>query len=131
MVMLYLCLAPCGRRFSVDAWLRPRKGPLLGVPHPELSTSATIATRLIQVHLALLVAMMGLSQLSSDVWWDGWGIWFLITRQESRLVDFTWLESTPLAIDLWTHGLVVSSNWCFRCWCGCRWPGRWCWDLAC
>jgi hypothetical protein len=107
MVMLYLCLAPCGRRFSIDALLAAHKGPLLGVGHPQLSTAATIVTRLIQVHLALLVAMMGFSQLGGDVWWNGLGMWFLITREQSRLVDFTWLHATPKAIDFWSHAVVL------------------------
>ncbi len=107
MVMLYLCVAPCGRRFSVDALLAARKGTLLGVPHAPLSTTATISTRLIQIHMALLVGMMGFSQLGGDVWWNGGGIWFLITRHESRLVDFTWLETSPLVIDFWTHVVIA------------------------
>ncbi len=35
-VMLYLCLAPCGQRFSIDAWLAARKGTLLGGAPPGL-----------------------------------------------------------------------------------------------
>jgi len=105
MLMLYLCVAPCGRRFSLDAWLASRKGAAYDGRKP--ATGATVATRLIQVHLAMLIATMGLSQLSSGIWWDGWGLWFLITRQESRLVDFTWLEASPLAVDFWTHLVVV------------------------
>jgi hypothetical protein len=107
MVMLYLCLAPCGRRYSIDAVLKARKASVAIIPRSELSTVATIATRLIQVHLALLVAMMGLSQLGGDVWWNGLGMWFLITREQSRLVDFTWLHTSPLAIDFWTHAVVL------------------------
>ena len=106
MVMLYLCLAPCGRRFSIDALLSARQGRLTADPRGDLSTAATIAARLIQVHLALLVAMMGLSQLGGDVWWNGLGMWFLITRGQSRLVDFTWLHGTPQLVDLWTHAVV-------------------------
>lgn len=105
-VMLYLCLAPCGARFSLDAWRAARKHPLRSARQLPLSTTATIAARLIQVHLALLVAMMAFSQLSDGVWWNGVGIWFLITREQSRLVDFTGLASSPLLVDLWTHVLV-------------------------
>jgi hypothetical protein len=112
MVMLYLCLAPCGRRFSIDALLAARKARPAADPRGELSTMATIATRLIQVHLALLVAMMGLSQLAGDVWWNGLGMWFLITREQSRLVDFTWLHTKPYLIDFWTH-VVVLFELCF------------------
>jgi hypothetical protein len=107
MVMLYLCLAPCGRRVSIDALLKARKAPAASPGSSELSTAATIATRLIQVHLALLVAMMGLSQLGGDVWWNGLGMWFLITREQSRLVDFTWLHTSPLVIDFWSHVVVL------------------------
>jgi hypothetical protein len=106
MVMLYLCFAPCGRRFSLDALLAARKDPRAADSRGELSTTATIATRLIQVHLALVVAMMGLSQLGGDVWWNGLGMWFLIVRGQSRLVDFTWLHTTPQLVDLWTHAVV-------------------------
>lgn len=107
MVLLYLCLAPCGRRFSIDAVLRARKSRPPGAPQPQPSTMATIATRLMQVHLALLIAMMGFSQLAGEVWWNGLGIWFLITREQSRLVDFTWLHTSPLVIDFWTHLVVL------------------------
>jgi hypothetical protein len=108
MLLLYLCLAPCGRRFSIDAWLSARAGgTLVGLPQPELATTATIATRLIQVHLALLVAMMAFSQLAGEVWWSGTGMWWLITRSQSRLVDFTWLESSPKIVDFWSHALVL------------------------
>ncbi|MEX0677279.1 MAG: hypothetical protein WD063_09400 [Pirellulales bacterium] len=107
MVMLYLCLAPCGRRFSIDALILARKGTTPAIPPSELSTAATIATRLIQVHLAMLVAMMGLSQLGGEVWWNGLGMWYLITREQSRLVDFTWLHGSPLVIDFWSHAVVL------------------------
>ncbi len=109
MLLCYLCLAPCGRRFSLDHWLARRKD---SSPHEdpttdELSTGATIATRLIQVHLALWVAMMGFAKLTGDTWWSGLGMWWLIARQESRLVDFSWLHATPKLIDLWSHAVVL------------------------
>ena len=109
MVMCYLCLAPCGRRFSLDHWLarRAERNTPTRMDNSESSTSATIATRLIQVHLALLILMMGFSKLSGEPWWNGMGAWLLIARQESRLVDFTWLHATPKAIDLWTHAIVA------------------------
>ncbi|HEV3138013.1 MAG TPA: hypothetical protein VGZ26_08910 [Pirellulales bacterium] len=110
MVMCYLCLAPCGRRFSLDR-LSARRAALAGpagqAANQDLSTSATIATRLIQVHLALLVAMMGFSKLLGEVWWSGGGVWWLIARPESRSLDLTWLYATPKVIDFWTHAVVL------------------------
>ncbi len=104
MLLLYLCLAPCGRRFSLDAWLAGRKGkrPV----EAEMFTTATISTRLIQIHLCLLVLMMAFSQLSGEAWWSGDGIWFLITRPQSRLIDLTGLESSPFAVDFLSHLLI-------------------------
>lgn len=110
MVMLYLCLAPCGRRFSIDAVMArsaQRVSLLPRDPASELSTMATIATRLIQVHLALVVAMMAFSKLGGEVWWLGTGVWWLASRAESRLVDLTWLAKTPKLLDAWTHLIVL------------------------
>jgi energy-converting hydrogenase Eha subunit E len=102
MVMCYLCLAPCGRRYSLDRLLARR-----AAVDQDLSASATIATRLIQIHLALLVAMMGFSKLLGEVWWSGGGVWWLIARPESRSLDLTWLYATPKVIDFWTHAVVL------------------------
>ncbi len=109
MVLLYLCLAPSGRYFSVDAWLARRKRPSVADPDAanRPSTFATIATRLIQVHLALLIAMMGFSKINSEVWWIGTGMWWLMARPESRLVDVTGLYRWPKLIDAWTHVIVL------------------------
>jgi len=109
MVMCYLCLAPCGRRFSLDHWLalRAARNSHARTSTNELSTSATIATRLIQVHLALIILMMGFSKLSGEPWWNGMGAWLLIAREDSRLVDFTWLHTTPKLFDFWTHAIVA------------------------
>jgi hypothetical protein len=112
MVMLYLCLAPCGQQYSIDAWRAARAraaepNALAEAPGATLSTTATIATRLIQLNLALLVGMMAFSQLSGEVWWLGTGTWWLIARSESRLVDLTDLYAWPKLIELWTHAVVL------------------------
>jgi hypothetical protein len=110
MVMCYLCLAPCGRSFSVDAFLRRKAAaasPTAVVAGNELSTAGTITTRLIQIHLALLVAMMGFSKLLGETWWNGGGVWWLIVRPDSRLVDLSWLYAYPKVIELWTHLVVL------------------------
>jgi hypothetical protein len=104
MLMLYLCLAPSGARLSLDRLLARRAKHDLPVAP---SVSATIATRLIQVHLALWIAMMGFSKLAGDPWWSGEGMWWLIARKESRLVDLTWLHTTPKVVELWSHVIVL------------------------
>src|SRR5690606_29149994 len=104
MLLLYLCIAPCGRRVALDAWLAARQQKR---PEPtELLTTATISMRLIQIHLCLLVLMMAFSQLSGEAWWTGDGIWFLMTRPQSRLIDLSGLESSPFVVDLLGHLLI-------------------------
>ena len=62
----------------------------------ELSTAATISLRLMQVHLSMLYGLMGISKLMTESWWNGLGVWWLLTCTESRLVYFTWLYNYPL-----------------------------------
>ncbi len=112
MVLAYLCLAPTGRYLSLDAWLGRHKPPtrrqlLKGPEQDDLSTSANIATRLIQLHLAALCLMIGLNMLAGEVWWSGEAMWWLIARTESRLVDLTRLAHAFLLVNVWTHGVVT------------------------
>jgi hypothetical protein len=108
MLLAYLCIGPSGRRFSLDRLLADRHRASGEWDNAsELWTSATIATRLIQVHLALWIAMMGFSKLTGDTWWNGLGVWWLIARRESRLIDLSWLHAYPDVIDMWTHAIVL------------------------
>ncbi len=109
MVMFYLCFAPSGAWLSIDSLLarRSRDGAEAGGRPAAPSTMATIATRLIQVHLAMLVAMMGLSKLMGETWWSGEAMWWLIARYDSRMVDFTRLRDAPQLVDLWAHVVVL------------------------
>jgi len=117
-VMLYLCLGPAGRSLSVDACLAarcptepvapPRQSSSMAracasVPQFSGSVAATVAIRLIQVHLTLVYAMMGIGKLAGEVWWNGLGMWWLIARPEMRLVDWTWLAAYPKLVAAWTH----------------------------
>lgn len=105
-MMLYLCLAPCGAYFSVDAWLRDRKGEAKDIP---TSFTAHLATRLIQVHVVAFYWMMAFAKLGNPVWWNGEAMWWLIAQPDNRLIDLTFLSSSEgsrLIVFAWTH-LVV------------------------
>ncbi|QDU77043.1 hypothetical protein Pan97_41030 [Bremerella volcania] len=105
-VMIYLCLAPCGAYFSVDAWLRARKGDTEEVPP---SFTAHLATRLIQVHVVAFYWMMAFAKLGNPVWWNGEAMWWLIAQPDNRLIDLTFLggsQGSRLLVFGWTH-LVV------------------------
>lgn len=109
-LLLYLCIAPSGSRLSLDRWIALRRADA-GQP-PELdnadqpSVAANVALRLIQVHLAMFVLMMGLTKLSAAAWWDGDAIWHLLAQPHSRPLDLTWLGGWPLAVNFWTHAAL-------------------------
>jgi hypothetical protein len=102
--LYYLCFAPCGAYFSLDAWRRKRA---MAAP-PLLSLGANIATRLLQIHTALVYFMMGITMLSSpfQTWWSGEAMWFLIARPESRMIDLTWMDDHINLLNFWTHCVV-------------------------
>jgi uncharacterized membrane protein YphA (DoxX/SURF4 family) len=112
MLMFYLCLGPCGGRYSLDA-LRRRRADSDGqtvesAAREWRSTWATISVRLIQVHLSVIYLMMGIGKLAdpTGVWWMGEAMWWL-ARPDSRLVDFSWLADHPYVLNAWTHAQVL------------------------
>jgi len=112
MLMFYLCLGPSGACFSVDACIRQRRQSVATIAAPNtLSSAATVAIRVMQVHLTLVYAAMAIAQLQGDKWWQGTAVWWLMARPESRLVDLTGLSSTGIAfeylVNLATYAIVL------------------------
>lgn len=103
MLLFYLCFVPGGEWFSVDALMRRRKSGA----EPGPSVMGNLGTRLIQVHLAAFVFMMGMSKLSAEPWWQGDALWYLIAQTRSRPVDLSGLRSSPFIINAWTHAVVA------------------------
>jgi hypothetical protein len=108
MVLFYWCLGPGGPIAGITRLFTQQ-------PTQRVSTWSTVSLKLIQVHLSLLYATMGLSKLLSESWWSGMGVWWLMARPESRLFDITGLAQvaigdTPIGIyiiNLWTHAVVA------------------------
>lgn len=96
MLLLYLCLGPCGAYLSFDAWRRK-------VPAKEESWTATVSLRLIQIHLAALYFTMGTAKLHGDIWWRGEGLWALMAMVRTRLFDWSFLRNHGYVINFWTH----------------------------
>jgi hypothetical protein len=113
MLVAYLCITPCGRYISLDAWRR--RGTLSGFTsvaerESDLSVMATLGLRLLQVHLIAFHFMVGFSMLAGETWWLGEAAWWLIAHSESRLIDLTWLGATDIGvyfINFLTHGIVA------------------------
>jgi hypothetical protein len=110
LTMVYLCIAPTGRRWSVDAWRAARKAEDTDQPLrlSTTSTAATVTSRLIQVHICAVFVMMALAKISGDIWWGGDAVWWLIARPESRLIDLSGLlAGHPYLLNAWTHGIIL------------------------
>jgi hypothetical protein len=105
-LVAYLSLGPVDAYCSLGRWLRNRTAAesLTGPPQP--SFWATLSLRLIQVHLAAFIAMMGLAKLSGDAWWTGQAVWYLLAQTHSRPLDLTALRDYPLLVNFWTHAIV-------------------------
>ena len=101
-LLVYLSVGPSGAAFSWDAW---RRRSVSAVPH----WSATVARRLMQIHLAALVGLMATTKLAGLVWWNGEAMWWSIARTEVRLVDLTFLHAIPAfyLVNFWTHAIVA------------------------
>ncbi|MEQ8785503.1 MAG: hypothetical protein RIC55_04360 [Pirellulaceae bacterium] len=119
MMLLYLCIGPAGAYLSVDSLLRRRKATPSNdsaageAQHACLNSSwATVAIRLMQVHVAAFYVLIGLTMLNGDTWWVGDAMWWLIARTESRMVNLTFLHRAPFVFNAWTH-LVVLVNLTF------------------
>jgi hypothetical protein len=113
LMMFYLCLGPSGANFSIDALLRRRKAPAGAAAAGDVvySSWATLAVRLMQVHLALIYGAMVIAQLQTGTWWQGTAVWWLMARPESRLLDVTGMAHIGLAfeylVNFLTHVIVL------------------------
>ncbi len=125
MLLFYLCFAPTGAWLSVDRLLALRK--IEGKPKLlcELDTasrsslSATVVTRLIQIHLTLIYLMMALAKLNDGIpadfdpgyynaWWSGEAVWWLAAKPSSALLDLTgMLTDWMYLVNAWTLAIVV------------------------
>jgi hypothetical protein len=102
-LLFYLCLAPSGEWLGVNAWLKQRKSH----ESPTPSVLANLSLRLIQVHLAMFLFMIGMSKLSAEPWWTGDAMWFLIAQTHSRPVDLTFLRGAQFLVNAWTHAFIA------------------------
>ncbi len=69
--------------------------------------SGSVALRLLQLHVSFLVAVTGLTMLSSLIWWDGSGVMALVAPVENRSIDWVDRLSAPWVHELLTHAIVV------------------------
>lgn len=99
-LVMYLMLAPSGSLWSLDRWIATRRGI---APPLAPSTSATVATRLLQLHLCIMYLFGGIDKARGELWWDGSAVWFAIANLEYQSLDLTWLVHQPWLVALLTH----------------------------
>ena len=99
---MYLMIGPCGDAFSVDQWLKRKRGQSINTrPQPKITTN--IALRLIQVHLCIVYLFAGFGKLFGESWWSGTALWGAFANQEYQTFDMTWLAHSLVLVNLFTH----------------------------
>ena len=64
-LLVLLLFAPCGAKYSVDAWLRTRRG------QPLQKTTSPLALRLLQLEFAQVYFFCGMTKMAHPQWVDG------------------------------------------------------------
>lgn len=114
LLAMYLMLGPCGARYSLDRLWRMRRGRSTEIVP---SSTATIAIRLIQLHLCIVYLFSGLGKLQGIPWWDGEAVWMSVANMEYQTLDLTWLASHTWLYNLLTHVTVFwEITYCFLIW---------------
>jgi len=106
LAVLLWCLSvgPAGGAWSLDRWLRDRRG----LPPPPASPWARTSLGLLQLHAAVITLGVLLAQLKGDVWWNGTAAWWLAAGAGGRLVDLTPLyRGSEYLVNLVSHAIVA------------------------
>jgi hypothetical protein len=106
-----------GQALSLDRYRLRRGAPPGHDPDPAPTISANLNLRMIQVHLALVYGMSGLSKLMGPEWWDGTAMEMIILTPEYRRFDLTSLAAFPLLLSTLTHaGLFLEISYPVLIW---------------
>jgi hypothetical protein len=91
MLLVSLVVGPAGSRLSLDA-------RLFGAGEGS-SARATVALRLLQVHLCVVYFFSGSGKLLGASWWEGVALWGAAANVQYRTLDLTWLARHPLLLN--------------------------------
>jgi hypothetical protein len=109
--LLYVVLAPAGRRLSIDAWLRRRRGR---APLPAIAPGWPL--RLLQIHTCAMYAVAGWSRLDKPDWLRGDLVEIALSSALSSRVAVDWSAVAPaLALLTWS-ALVLEGLAPFLLW---------------
>ena len=102
MLVGYLCIAPIGVYNALKLRKRTEDQP------DSRTYFATIARRLIQVHLTVIYLVMFTTKLVSPAWWNGEALWWISAQQLIQTIDLTFVRAHPQWLNLWTFGVLIS-----------------------
>jgi hypothetical protein len=95
--LCYVVLAPVGRRWSVDAWLRRRRG---GEPLSWIAPGWRL--RLLQINVTTMYAVTGWSRLDKPSWIGGDTVMIAFTSANFSRLAGDWSAIAPLlAVGTW------------------------------
>ena len=114
MLLVPLVIGPSGARLSVDRLLA---GPGRG-RGGEPSIRATIALRLLQVHLCVVYLFSGAGKLFGASWWEGTALWGAIANDRYRTLDLRGLAGHPLVV----NALTLATLWWEATYAALVWP---------
>lgn len=100
MLLIPLAIGPSGARLSLDRLLGA------GGDDGERSVAATIALRLLQLHLCVVYFFSGCGKMLGASWWEGTALWGAAANVQYRTLDLTWLARHPLVTNLLTLGTL-------------------------
>lgn len=100
LMLLPLAIGPAAARLSLDRLLWPRAA----AAGPRVS--ATVALRLIQLHLCVLYFFSGAGKLFGASWWEGTALWGAVANSQYRTLDLTFLAWHPLLVNALTLGTL-------------------------
>lgn len=101
---MYLMLGPSGARYSLDRLWQRRHG---NTADPPASTSANVAIRLLQIHLAIVYLFSGLAKAEGASWQAGTAVWGAVASYEYQSFDMTWMADWPILVAVLTHATVA------------------------
>jgi hypothetical protein len=97
--LFYCVVLPVGAAFSWDV----RAGRACDAPSPE----ATLALRVLQVHLCLIYVSSGVEKALGTPWREGSAVWDAVMQPQFARFDFTWLAEHPWVSRAATWGTLL------------------------
>ncbi len=98
----YTMLCPCGKAYSIDAWLAARKQKA-----PSEPIVAPWGIRLLQMQICLLYFQSCVIKCQGTTWSNGTVMHYVLHNREFGQFDLSFLAGYPLIINAFTHGALL------------------------